>query len=129
MKKTFSLLLALMMLCCIAGAAQAESYDKVVMSYDYYAHTFGEPSALLSSDRAPKTLAKLRKEAGAKLPRLFLACGTEDFLYSANLDMHEALTALSIPHEWLTHPGIHDFKFWNYALPLALDWIQHSPEQ
>ena len=33
MKKMFSLLLALMMLCCIAGAAQAESYDKVVMSY------------------------------------------------------------------------------------------------
>ena len=67
--------------------------------YEYYAHTFGEPS------------------------------GTEDFLYPINLDMHEALTALGIPHEWLTHPGIHDFKFWNYALPLALDWIQHGPKQ
>ena len=33
MKKTLSLLLALMMLCCIAGSVQAESYDRIVMSY------------------------------------------------------------------------------------------------
>ncbi len=92
--------------------------------YEYYVHTFGEPSALLSTDRAPKTLAKMRKEDGAKLPRLFLACGTEDFLYPANLDMHEYLEKLGISHQWHTHPGIHDFTFWNYALPLALDWVE-----
>ena len=33
MKKTLSLLLALIMLCCIAGAVHAESYDRIVMSY------------------------------------------------------------------------------------------------
>ena len=66
----------------------------------------------------------MRRDAGEKLPRLFLACGTEDFLYPANLDMHECLKSLGIPHEWLTGPGVHDFKFWNYALPLALDWLK-----
>ena len=94
--------------------------------YEYYAHTFGDPSALLSSDRAPKTLAKMRKEAGAKLPRIFLACGTEDFLYPANLDMHECLNQLGIPHAWHTQPGIHDFHFWNDALPLGLDWLEKN---
>ena len=94
-----------------------------VAPYEYYVNTFGNPAELLESDRAPKTLAKRRKEEGAELPRLFLACGTEDFLFQANLDMHNCLETLGIEHEWLTHPGIHDFRFWNYALPLALDWV------
>ena len=98
--------------------------SNAVASYEYYVNTFGDPAVLLSSDRAPKTLVKMRKEAGAELPRLFLACGTEDFLYPANLDLHEYLKELGIAHEWITRPGVHDFNFWNAALPMALDWIQ-----
>ncbi len=99
-----------------------------VAPYEYYVNTFGNPEELLASDRAPKTLARMRKEAGAQLPRLFLACGTEDFLYQANLDMHNCLTELGIEHEWVTHPGVHDFNFWNWALPVALKWIKGSGE-
>ncbi len=95
-----------------------------VAPYEYYYNTFGDPAALPDSDKAPKALAKMRMEAGEKLPRLFLACGTEDFLFPANLDLHEYLEKLGIGHVWLTHPGVHDFNFWNYALPKALDWVQ-----
>ena len=71
--------------------------DNFMAPYEYCAHTFGESSTLLITDRAPKTLAKLRKEAGETLPRLFLTCGTKDFPYPVNLDMHKVLTVFGIP--------------------------------
>lgn len=110
----------------VAGMKPGE--DNGVASYEYYAHTFGDPSSLSDSDRAPKALAKMRLDAGETLPRLFLACGTEDFLYPANLDMHNYLTSLGVVHEWITFPGVHDFRFWNAALPMALDFILNAPE-
>ncbi|MBR3019008.1 MAG: acetylesterase [Clostridia bacterium] len=104
-------------------AAMKPGKGNFMAPYEYYVNTFGEPAALLGSDRDPKALAKMKKEAGATLPRIFMACGTEDFLYPNNQDMHEHLTALHIDHAWLTHSGIHNFDFWNFALPKALDWL------
>ena len=97
--------------------------------YEYYVNTFGEPVSLMGSDRDPKALAKKKKEAGETLPRIFMACGTEDFLYPNNLDMHNYLTAQGVEHEWLTHPGVHNFDFWNYALPKALDWLKGDEKE
>lgn len=100
-----------------------------VASYEYYLNTFGDLSILPGSDNAPKALAAKKKAAGERLPRIFLACGTEDFLYPNNLDMHRYLEKLGVPHEWVTHPGIHDFDFWNYALPVALDWLKADEKE
>ncbi|MBQ9262968.1 MAG: acetylesterase [Clostridia bacterium] len=100
-----------------------------VASYDYYANTFGDLSTLPDSDRAPKALAAKRQAAGEALPRIFMACGTEDFLYPNNLDMHQYLETLGIAHAWVTHPGVHDFDFWNYALPIALNWLQEERKE
>lgn len=93
-------------------------------SYEYYYNTFGNPEKLLGSDRDPKALAKLRKESGSSLPRLYMACGTEDFLFRENQDMHEWLTQLQIEHEWVTSHGAHNFYFWNEALPPAMEWLK-----
>ncbi|MBR1584288.1 MAG: acetylesterase [Clostridia bacterium] len=94
-----------------------------VAPYEYYVNTFGDPKKLLQSDKAPKTLIQKRLDAGEDVPRLFLACGTEDFLYPNNVDLHEFLMKRKVPHAWVTHPGVHNFDFWNYALPIALDWL------
>jgi len=52
------------------------------------------------------------------VPRLFLACGTDDRLFSRMLGLHEKLTQLGIPHEWSTGPGAHTWKYWSSVLPL-----------
>jgi enterochelin esterase-like enzyme len=51
------------------------------------------------------------------VPRLFLACGTDDRLFSMMLGLHEKLTQLGIPHEWWTAPGAHTWKYWSSVLP------------
>lgn len=56
------------------------------------------------------------------IPRLFLACGTNDKLYGAMLALHEKLTAMQIPHQWWTAPGAHTWKLWSEALPVMLEF-------
>ncbi len=54
------------------------------------------------------------------VPRLFLACGTDDRLFSMMRGLHEKLTQLGIPHSWSTGPGAHTWKYWSSVLPLML---------
>lgn len=54
------------------------------------------------------------------VPRLFLACGTNDRLYPAMVALHEKLTAMGIQHEWWTGPGGHTWKVWSAVLPAML---------
>jgi enterochelin esterase-like enzyme len=51
------------------------------------------------------------------VPRLFLACGSDDRLFSMMLGLHQKLTELGIPHEWSTAPGAHTWKYWSSVMP------------
>jgi len=93
-----------------------------VAPYGYYRHTFGEPSRLLGSDRDPKQLATACVQAG-KMPRIFMACGSEDFAFRINNDFHRHLETIGYPHEWWVRPGVHDFAFWNQSMPAGMDWL------
>ena len=54
------------------------------------------------------------------VPRLFLACGSDDRLFSMMLGLHEDLTKLGIPHVWSTAPGAHTWEYWSSVLPVML---------
>ncbi len=73
------------------------------------------PGPLDSQGRGKHTIV----EPGP-VPRIFLACGSDDRLFSMMLGLHEKLTALGIPHEWSTGPGAHTWKYWSSVLPQML---------
>jgi enterochelin esterase-like enzyme len=54
------------------------------------------------------------------VPRLFLACGTNDRLFAAMRGLHGKLTELGIPHAWSTAPGGHTWEYWSSVLPQML---------
>jgi putative tributyrin esterase len=93
-------------------ATMKEGQGNDIESYSYYFHTFGDLSGLIGSSSDPKTLA----QKCVNRPKLFLACGTEDFLYPNNKDFHEYLSKINYSHAWFTAPGIHDYDFWNLSL-------------
>lgn len=62
------------------------------------------------------------------VPRLFLACGTDDRLFRTMRDLHQKLTELGIPHQWSTAPGGHTWKYWSSVLPQMLKF-HLAPEQ
>ena len=73
------------------------------------------PGPLDSQGRGKHTIV-----APGPIPRLFLACGSDDRLFSMMLGLHEKLTALGIPHEWSTASGAHTWKYWSSVLPHML---------
>lgn len=93
-----------------------------VSTYAFYRHTFGDLEGLPGSDCDPKHLAELRVN-DTNRPRIFMACGSEDFLYPNNIELHEYLDSIGYPHEWWVQYGIHDFEFWNRAMPAAIQWL------
>nr|AGJ83834.1 FAE1 [uncultured bacterium] len=97
-----------------------------VASYEYYRHIFGPLDALKGSDKDPKALAKRLKESGAELPRIYMACGTEDFLLDRNRDMHRCLQALNIPHDYHESPGTHVWSFWDEYIDKSMSWFVNT---
>ena len=81
------------------------------------------PGPLDSKGRGKHTIV-----VAGPVPRLFLACGTDDRLFPAMRGLHQELTELGIQHVWSTGPGGHTWKYWSSVLPLMLKF-HLAPEQ
>lgn len=104
-------------------AAQTEQSDNPMATAAYYDHVFGKPQDILGSDRDPKALAKRLVESNAPRPTIFMACGTEDFLFAENNDFSAYLDSVGLSHTYLTGPGVHDWAFWDAYIEKALDQL------
>lgn len=60
-------------------------------------------------------------------PSLYIACGTDDFLYQANLDFVKLLEDNHIPvtTDYIEGYG-HEWRFWNIQVEKYLDWIPRT---
>lgn len=61
--------------------------------------------------------------AGKDIPRLYVACGTEDFLYEANTEFRDFCAQIGYPLKYEEGPGVHDWIFWDNYIQRGLDWI------
>ena len=52
--------------------------------------------------------------------KLIIDCGTEDFFYRVNENLHAQLLVRNIPHDYITRPGAHDWPYWNNAIHYQL---------
>ena len=71
----------------------------------------------------PEVLARNLKAAGAKIPEIFMACGTEDFLIENNREMHRFLENEGIGHLYFESKGIHDMVFWREYITKGVEWM------
>lgn len=56
-------------------------------------------------------------------PKLFILCGTEDFLYPMNAAFHDHLNALGYRHAFHTSAGSHDWAYWEREIRNAISWM------
>lgn len=56
-------------------------------------------------------------------PRLYIACGTEDFLYPANIRFKDHLLKLGYDFTYEEGRGVHDWNFWDKYIKRVIDWI------
>lgn len=57
------------------------------------------------------------------LPPLYVACGTDDFLYQSNLALIEAAAANNVPLTTRLGPGDHDWEYWDRQIQDVLTWL------
>lgn len=79
-----------------------------------------------SSYSVTNMVNQLRPEALS----LILDCGTEDFFYKVNLNLHLELVGMNIPHTYISRPGGHSGEYWSKSLPVQLlfmhDFFSHA---
>jgi S-formylglutathione hydrolase FrmB len=47
-------------------------------------------------------------------------CGTADFFYDMNKQLHQKMLRLNIAHDYIERPGKHNWEYWRQALPYQL---------
>lgn len=48
--------------------------------------------------------------------KIIVDCGTGDFFYDVNVKLHEELLYRNIPHDFISRPGGHNWKYWANAV-------------
>jgi S-formylglutathione hydrolase FrmB len=66
--------------------------------------------------------AKVARSSGPR-PRLYAACGTEDFLYADNLRFKAHAAQIGLPLTYEEAPGEHEWGFWDRYIQRVLDWL------
>jgi enterochelin esterase-like enzyme len=68
----------------------------------------------------PKGRGKQTIVEPGPIPRLFLACGTNDSFYGIMVQLHEKFQTLGIDHTWSAAPGRHTWSYWSTVLESML---------
>ncbi|WP_420154449.1 alpha/beta hydrolase [Siphonobacter sp.] len=55
---------------------------------------------------------------------LIIDCGSEDFFYRVNCNLHDKLLERNIPHDFISRPGGHNWPYWSNALPYQLLYMR-----
>ena len=75
----------------------------------------------------PMVLLKEAVEKGKQVPRIYLACGNDDFLLEANHQFDDLMTDLEIDHYSEFIDGYtHEWRFWDLEVERFLDWIERT---
>ena len=51
---------------------------------------------------------------------LIIDCGTGDFFYGVNEQLHRKLLDRNIPHTYITGPGVHNWEYWQRSIRYQL---------
>ncbi len=122
--ETFGGVVALSSALIIHNIAGLEpGFQDMMANYEYYAEVFGDLDKVKESDNNPEVLFKRNQDNGVKNPPIYMAIGTEDFLYNENQIMRKFLEENNANMKYEEGPGIHDWVFWNNYITRGLDWV------
>ncbi|RIV23770.1 esterase family protein [Fibrisoma montanum] len=51
---------------------------------------------------------------------LLIDCGTDDFFFRVNTNLHEKMLERNIAHDFIARPGAHNWAYWNNAVTYQL---------
>ena len=84
---------------------------------------FGPHDQIKGSDNDLFAVAERLAASGKDKPKVYMWCGTEDFLYQSNLRMRDHLRTLGYDLTYEECPGDHQWKYWDAKIQIVLDWL------
>ena len=84
---------------------------------------FGPADKVKGSDNDLFAVAERLAKRPEMMPKVYMWCGTEDFLYQSNLRMRDHLRALGYDLTYEESPGDHQWKYWDTKIQTVLDWL------
>ena len=104
-------------------AARTGKEGGFLESRGYAEACFGDLDKLLGSDKDPKALVKALTDGGKPVPKIYMACGTEDSLLEANRGMAAYLREKGASVTYEEGPGGHEWDFWDTYIKKAIEWL------
>ncbi|MBQ8592168.1 MAG: esterase family protein [Lachnospiraceae bacterium] len=90
---------------------------------ELFYHIFGPYEQVSGSDNDLLALARKLKDSGKKLPKLYMWCGTEDFLYEHNQTCRMCLQELGYDLVYEESAGGHSWDYWDEKIQTVLKWL------
>lgn len=60
---------------------------------------------------------------------IIIDCGTDDFFYNVNENLHQQLLYRNISHDYITRPGAHTWPYWTNAIKFQLLFMRNYFDQ
>jgi len=109
----------------LSGAVDLEHIRELASQnkrFDFFLATFGKQT----TKETKNDINELIKQAKAKkavLPELYIACGTEDFLYQDNQKFISFLKEENVKFTYEESKGDHNWEFWDFYIRKVLHWM------
>lgn len=102
-----------------------DGLDDPMLRYDraFHEEIFGAEPELSKTLKNPKVRAEQAIAAGKPLPKLYIACGTEDDLIYINRGFRDFFQPRLRSFRYEEGPGIHDWRFWTEYIVRGLEWM------
>lgn len=84
---------------------------------------FGYDTDITETEHDLFTLVTRAKASGKKLPKLYVSCGTEDFVYPATAAFRDFLTDQKVTFVYDEGPGVHEWGFWDAQIKKFMEQI------
>ncbi len=84
---------------------------------------FGNAETIEGTDADLFALIEKRQKENASLPKIFMSCGTEDFIYPVNQRAKSRLEKMGVDLTYEEYPGIHDWDYWEFHIQDVMNWL------
>jgi len=71
-------------------------------------------------------IAEARAKKGLEFPRLYMWCGSDDYLLDNSQRFHKLLEELGIPHTYEESEGCHAWEWWDLHIQDALEYLLNT---
>lgn len=110
-----------------AAASMSSAVDPVTCMelgiYPEFNIVYGEKGNVKGSNSDLFYLAEKVTLSDEPKPMLFQCCGTEDFLYEANIRFRDHCRKLPLNHTYEEEPGSHNWGYWDMKIQSVLKWL------